>query len=486
MLLLTFQGKDCIVYTVFLYASAVLTGWSGIFLTERGLFMDDVGRYMWSTIICILLILIAMFFSASEVAVVSLSESKLKKLSDEENRKASELYRLKEHQFNFTLWSGTSALLCMLAACCLGVYTYAPLLEDAFAGWFDGAGWAMPAGLIVMFFLVSFLVLVFGQALPKKLVSYHPEDFAFFAVTPLRALRFLFKPLTWLILKTARLIVRILGYDPNRENADITEEEIRMLVDAGNENGTIEYSEREMINNIFEFDDRTAGEVMTHRTDIAAVEKTEPLSEVLRLAIDKGFSRIPIYEDDIDNIIGVIYAKDLLSLVGKTDVSSRNLADYMRPVIFAPESTRCRMLFKRFKETKVHMSIIVDEYGGTAGIVTMEDLLESIVGNIQDEYDQETDEIERMEDGSYSLDGGMLIDKVEELFNVDLDADEDTDTIGGLVVNTLGRIPGDGEEPSVIIKNIEFTVLLVSERRIVRIKARPLPEISLTEEEDEA
>ena len=318
---------------------------------------------------------------------------------------------------------------------------------------------------------------------PKKLAAYNAEDFAFFAVGPIRVLGVVFRPLTFLILKTARLFVRLFGFDPNKGNADITEEEIRMLVDAGNENGTIEYSEREMINNIFEFDDRTVGEVMTHRTDIAAVEKNSPLQDVLDLSMEEGFSRIPVYEEDIDDIIGVIYVKDLLCLIGMDDYASKSIADYMRPVIYAPESTRCRMLFKKFKESKVHMAIIVDEYGGTAGIATMEDLLESIVGNIQDEYDQETDDIEKIADGSYSLDGGLLIDKVESLFGVDLDADEDTDTIGGLIVNTLGRIPENGEKPSVVIKNIEFTVTLVEERRIVRVMARKLTERPAAEEE---
>lgn len=446
--------------------------------------MDDVGRYLWSTVILIVLTLIAMFFSASEVAVVACSESRLKRLSDEENAKAAALYRLKEHQFSFSLWAGTSAILCMIAACCLGTYTYSPAVERLFQGWFGSAGWAYSLGLAVTFILVTFLVMVFGQTLPRKLVSYHTEQFAFFAVTPIRVLGWLFKPLTYLIIKAGRLIVRLCGHDPNEENANITEEEIRMLVDAGNEHGTIEYSEREMINNIFEFDDRTVGEVMTHRTDIEAVAKNDPIAEVLRIATEEGFSRIPVYDDDIDDIVGIIYAKDLLELVGQTDIGGRTIESYMRSVIYVPESTRCRMLFKQFKESKVHMAVIVDEYGGTAGIATMEDLLESIVGNIQDEYDQEVDEIEKLDENTYSFDGGVMIEKVEELFDIDLDADEDTDTLGGLIANTLGRIPSDGEMPAVVIKNIEFTVLLVEERRIVRVRAHRLPEITVVEEKD--
>lgn len=444
--------------------------------------MDDVGRYLWSTVILIVLTFIAMFFSASEVAVVSCSESKLKRLADEENAKAAALYRLKEQQVSFSMWTGTSAILCMIGACCLGTYTFSPPVERLLFGWLGQTGWAYSLGLALTFIVVTFVVMVFGQTLPKKLVSYHTEDFAFFAVAPIRVLGWIFRPLTYLIIKAGRLIVRLCGHDPNQENANITEEEIRMLVDAGNENGTIEFSEREMINNIFEFDDRTVGEVMTHRTDIEAVSKDDPIAEVLRIATEEGFSRIPVYDDDIDNIVGIIYAKDLLELVGKTDIGQTRIGDYMRSVIYVPESTRCRMLFRQFKENKVHMAVIVDEYGGTAGIATMEDLLESIVGNIQDEYDQEVDEVEKIDESTYSFDGGVMIEKVEEIFDTDLDADEDTDTLGGLIANTLGRIPGDGEMPTVVIKNIEFTVLLVEERRIVRVRAHKLPEVTVVEE----
>lgn len=192
-----------------------------------------------------------------------------------------------------------------------------------------------------------------------------------------------------------------------------------------------------MINNVFEFDDRTVDEVMTHRTEICAVSKDDTVAEVLRAAIDEGFSRIPVYDDGIDDIVGVIYAKDLLVLAGCTDLEAHPLTSYIHEVIYVPESTRCRMLFRQFKATKRHMAVIVDEYGGTAGIATMEDLLESIVGEIQDEYDSEEEEVCRLENGNYSFDGGIPIEKVEELLDADLGADEDTDTLGGLVINLL-------------------------------------------------
>ncbi len=221
---------------------------------------------------------------------------------------------------------------------------------------------------------------------------------------------------------------------------------------------------------------------MTHRTDLVTVEKNVPLSEVIKLATEEGFSRIPVYDEVIDNIVGILYVKDLLSLLGTDDFETKQTKDFIRNAIYVPESTRCRMLFKEFKEKKTHLAVVVDEYGGTAGIATMEDLIESIVGNIQDEYDQEEEEIKKIDDSTYSLDGSIDIEDVEELFDINIVADEDTDTLSGFIVDTLGRIPLENETPSVTIENVEFTVLLVEDRRIVRVKARKLPPIEYVEE----
>ncbi|MFZ2539486.1 MAG: hemolysin family protein [Oscillospiraceae bacterium] len=447
--------------------------------------MDDVGRYLWGAVLFILLTSIAMFFSSSEVAIVAMNESKLRRLSEDGNAKAKKLLKLKEHQFDFTLWASTSAMICTIAASFIGTISFAPLFQKLInSPYFGGAKAIEHIATATTFIIVTFISIIGGMTLPKKLTAHSPEVFAFRAVTPLKALSYLFKPLTWLILKITRVCVLLFGVDPDSGNADITEEEIRMLIDAGNVNGTIELSEREMINNIFEFDDRSAGDVMTHRMDLWAVSKSDNISEAIKIAIDEGFSRIPVYDEDIDDIVGIIYAKDLLCLIGVNDSTDKKIEDFMRGVIYVPESTKCRMLFRQFTEKKTHVAVIVDEYGGTAGIVTMEDLLESIVGNIQDEYDQEEEEINKIDDDTYSLDGGVLIDEVERLFGVDLVENEDSDTLGGLIANTLGIIPSKDEMPTLIIENIVFTVLLVEDRRIVRVKAHRLSKEELDREEE--
>lgn len=426
--------------------------------------MDDIGRYIWGSVGMILLTLIAMFFSAAGTAVAALSESQLKRES-EENRNAAALYQIKQKQFAFSLFTGSAMLLLYGSALLLGTFLYTRPVQKLLPAL------SVRGAQCIVFAVLLFLLTMVCYLLPKKLVTYRAEAFAAFALSPLKTIGPAFYVLTWPVLKLTRLIVRLFGFDPNAEYENVSEEEIRLLVDAGNEKGAIELSEREMINNVFEFDDRTVDEVMTHRTEICAVSKEGTVAEVLRAAIDEGFSRIPVYDDGIDDIIGVIYAKDLLVLAGCTDLEARPLASYIHEVIYVPESTRCRMLFRQFKATKRHMAVIVDEYGGTAGIATMEDLLESIVGEIQDEYDSEEDEITRTDDG-YSFDGSVPVEKVEELLDIDLGADEDTDTLGGVIINLLGRIPEDGERPSVTVDGVLFTVTQIEERRIVRVLAQ--------------
>lgn len=260
-----------------------------------------------------------------------------------------------------------------------------------------------------------------------------------------------------------------------------------MMVDVGNEEGSIEKDEADMIDNIFEFDDITAEDVMTHRTDVAAVENTATVMDVITLAIKEGYSRIPVYEEDIDNIIGIVYAKDMLQCITETaeEMSSQPITPFIRKAIFVPESNRCADLFKTFKEKKMQMAIVVDEYGGTSGIVTMEDLLESIVGNMQDEYDHEEEEYQKVSDNVFTLDGSMSLEDVEELLGTNIDSEEDYDTLSGLITDTLDRIPAKNEHPSVRIGNVEFTVLMTEERRIAKLRAEILPETEQTENQSE-
>ncbi len=275
------------------------------------------------------------------------------------------------------------------------------------------------------------------------------------------------------------------GLDPNLPEQPVTEEEILMMVDAGEEKGVIGESAKDMISNIFDFNDITASEVMTHRTEVEAIEDTSSIQDVVNLSIQMGFSRIPVFHEDLDNILGIIYVKDLLKYVGSSLGEETKITDLMRPAYFVPETIRCSQLFKEMTEYRTQIAIIVDEYGGTEGIITLEDLLESIVGNIQDEYDHEEEEIHKVSDNKFTVDGVTSIDEVSELVGFDL-PEGDYDTIAGLVVETLGRIPKPNEHPSIQIRNLTLTVQEVEERRISKILVEKTfePSPALTSSED--
>ena len=252
-----------------------------------------------------------------------------------------------------------------------------------------------------------------------------------------------------------------------RENS--TEEEIKQLIDE-NEN-ELERSTKELINNIFEFSETTAGDIMTHRTDIVAVSDEETLLDVAKAAMEEGCSRIPVYHEDLDNILGIIYAKDLLKFVGTEIGKEENLKDYIRTPLFVPETIPCGKLFAKMTETRIQLAVVVDEYGGTAGLVTLEDVVEELVGDIEDEYDEEEKSVVRVDDNTWLFEGITDIEDAEEALETEF-PEGDYDTLAGFVISRLGFVPSGDEDNAIVEYNgFTFTVLKVEERRIEEIKA---------------
>ena len=284
--------------------------------------------------------------------------------------------------------------------------------------------------------------------------------------------RVLLAPLIALNRGLSELLKKALGAN----YADVTEDQVRDLVDAlasdDDEDG-IEENSAQMINNIFEFDNLTAADVMTHRTSIVGVDiNTITLDDLIYLALDMGFSRIPVYEDSVDKIIGIVIVKDLLCLVGKPDLTDFNISDFLRDVSFIPEACPCSDVFKTLTELKSGMAVVVDEYGGTAGIVTLEDIIEEVMGNIQDEYDDEKNDITRVDDNTYDVSGEADPETVFELFGIELPEDHEYETIAGFVTDKLGYIPEGGElvPPAVEYEGIRLVVLQVEDRNMVKIR----------------
>ena len=248
-----------------------------------------------------------------------------------------------------------------------------------------------------------------------------------------------------------------------------TEEEIKQLVDE--DEGELEKSTREMINNIFEFDDLVAGDIMTHRTDIVAVPDTATLYDVAAASIEEGCSRIPVYSEDLDNILGIIYVKDLLKFVGTKISDSEKLSDYIREPLYVPESIPCGRLFAKMTETRIQLAIVVDEYGGTAGLVTLEDIIEELVGEIEDEYDEEEESVKKLDDSTYIFEGITEIEDAEEILGVEF-PEGDYDTLAGFVISKLGYLPSDDDSAQVEYENLTITVLEVTDRRIEKLKVK--------------
>ena len=260
-----------------------------------------------------------------------------------------------------------------------------------------------------------------------------------------------------------------------KENST-TEEEIKQLVD--DDNGELEMSQREMINKVFEFDDTTAGDIMTHRTDIIAVEDDKNIMDVVKAAIDEGFSRIPIFHEDLDNILGIIYVKDLLKFVGCEISKDEDIKAYISETLYVPETIPCGRLFEKMTDTRIQLAIVVDEYGGTAGLVTIEDIIEELVGDIEDEYDEEDESIQKLDENTYIFEGVTDIEDVENALEISF-PEGDYDTLAGFVISSLGFVPTQNDVDAVVdYSGVVFTVLEVEDRRIEKIKASKSPTLS--------
>lgn len=442
------------------------------------------GNIMGYIILLFALIMANAYFAASELAIVSLNDAKLEKMANEGNRKAVLLYNMTKMPTTFLATIQIGVTLSGFLSSAVAADTFA----DYIVYWLRNVPIESSVIRIISIFvitlLLSFITLVFGELLPKRIAMKDPEKVAFGVVGSLHFIYVIFKPLVWLVSKTVNALAKMMGIKETDGQQEYTEEEIRILVDAGNEKGFIETEQKEMINNVFEFNDRTVGEIMTHRTDMDSLSVDDDLNTVFKTFSESGHSRIPVYGDDIDDIVGMLYFKDLMGLLVDDKKREKfSIRKYMREPMFVYENLKCDDLFEEFQKTKVQVAIVLDEYGGTYGIVSMEDLLESIVGDIQDEFDDEEEEIEEVNDSHFIVDGATIIDDVSEIIGQDLD-DSENDTIGGLVMDKLGYVPDEDEHPSVQIGNALFTIKSMDDRSIDKIDVVILPEEK--EEEKEA
>ncbi len=417
-----------------------------------------------------ILILVNAYFAASEIAFISLNDAKIEKQAKEGNKKAKQIESMLKTPSKF------------LATIQIGI-TLAGFLSSAFASdafaerlspilynlmpFLSLSAWNN-ISIILITIILSFFTLVFGELVPKRLGMKHYEKIAFGTIGVIRAISIITSPFVKLLTGVTNGISKAFGVEESDED-EVTEEEIKMMVDQGEEKGTIEEEEKELINNVFEFNDITVSEIMRHRKDIFAVDinisKEELMEELSKHRY--CYSRIPVYDETIDEIKGILYIKDVLKNIDKKSFKVKNL---VKDAYFVSQNRLINEVFKDLQRHKTQIAIIVDEYGGTAGLVTMEDILEELVGDIYDEYDKVEKEYEKIDDNTYMISGSMPIYDVNKLLDAKI-PEGDYDTISGYLQEELGRIPEDEENPVIETKYVTFKIEKSEDKRILKIKA---------------
>ena len=411
-------------------------------------------------------------------AIQALNTSALEDERDEGNKKAAALLRIQEDPGKFVR---TNQVVTCFFTLALGAFTLpqtAGYIRRFLAVKLAVApGLAAGLALAAAFFAVAFFLVCLGVIIPKHVAAKSPIRFCYKALSVVEWAIKLLSPFTWLISVAAFVVLKAVGIDIRSSNEKVTEVDIMYMVNEGHDQGVLEASEAEMITNIFEFDDKVASDIMTHRKNVVALESTMTLKETVDFIVkEANNSRFPVYEEDIDNIVGVLHMRDVLYFAEQEEYLDRPISQIdglLRSAHFAPEAKNINALFKEMQSEKIHMEIVIDEYGQTAGIVTMEDILEEIVGNIMDEYDNEEPDIVVKENGSFQLSGMTPLDDVEDALEMEFDEDDkdNFDTLNGFLISRLGHLPEDDEKGQVVFGGYRFSIVKAENKIIQTVTA---------------
>ncbi|TCK61715.1 hemolysin family protein [Seleniivibrio woodruffii] len=426
------------------------------------------------------LILLNAFFAASEIALISLNDNKLRIQAESGDKKAILIQSLLKEPGRFLATIQIGITLAGFLASAYASETFADRSADYLAGIFPTVSVTVlkTASMIAITLILSYFTLVLGELVPKRLAMKKAEVISRIIAKPLNVLYVCTAPFVKFLSVSTNFFVRLFGVNPDEEDERVTEEEIRMMVDVGEERGAIHETEKQMINNIFEFNNKNVADIMTHRIKIAALPVDASFDDTISILKSEQYSRIPVYKESIDNIVGILHSKDILSFMAENPSSEGfSLENLIREPMFVPETKRLDLLFTDMQAGKRQMAVAIDEYGGTAGIVTIEDLLEEIVGNIVDEYDDEEQEITEAGDREFLVDGSINLFKLRDFFLADFPV-EDFDTVGGFVTGLLDRIPVTGDVAE--WNNFVFTAEQVQDKRITKVRV-----VVKTENEDD-
>lgn len=423
---------------------------------------------MISLLVLAILIFVNAFFAAAEIAFISLNDAKIDKQAKEGNKKAKKIRKMLKEPSKFLATIQIGITLAGFLSSAFAADAFASELAPKLNSLINlGINTWNTISIIIITLILSYFSLVFGELVPKRMAMKNPEKIAFGSIGVIRLIHIIASPIVNFLNFSTNSICKLFGIGPQDEET-VTEEEIRMMVDVGEEKGSIDEEEKELINNVFEFNDKTVSDVMIHRTEVYAIDIQSNIEDILSELKEYKYSRIPVYEENIDNIVGVLFIKDLLAYAyTKKEVKIKKI---MRPAYFVSESKPINEFFKEMQRDKQQLAIVLDEYGGTAGIITMEDIIEELVGNIFDEYDDVEKEYEKIDDNTFLINGSVSIFDLRKILEIDI-PEGDYDTLSGYLIELLGRIPQDDEKPVIETEKVTYKIEEYEEKRILWVKA---------------
>ena len=437
---------------------------------------------LFQIIFLIILILLNAYFAASEMAYISLNDAKIEKEAKEGNKKAQKIKKMLKNPSKFLATIQIGITLAGFLSSAFAADTFASELSPILNEWIPGLGigfW-QALSIIVITIILSFFTLIFGELVPKRLAMKYSEKIAYATIGIISFISILTSPFVKLLTATTNLVSKIFGVSEYEEEV-VTEEEIKMMVDQGQEKGVIKKNEKDLINNVFLLNDIDAAEIMIHRTDIFAIEINDNIYELLDEIDDYKYSRIPVYEETIDDIKGILFLKDILKAL--SNGKKIKIKDIMREAYYVPETKSIDEVFKELQKNKMQMAIVVDEYGGTSGLLTMEDILEELVGNIFDEYDDVEVEYNKIDENTYMVEGSIPLYELKKIIGIEI-PEGDYDTLSGYLIEKLGRIPEDDEKPVIEDEKLTYKVEELEDKRIKWVKICKNQEVSVNEDDE--
>ena len=426
----------------------------------------DGNSILFQLLFLAFLTLVNAFFAGAEMAVVSVNKNRIKVLADEGSKRAALLQTLFEDSTKFL----STIQVAITLAGFFSSASAATGISQVLGRWIAqfGIPYSNTIAVVVVTIILSYFTLVFGELVPKRIALQKAEAFSLFVVQPIYIISKILSPFIKLLSLSTNGFLHLIGMKTENLEEAVSEEEIKKMLETGSENGVFNEIEKEMINSIFSFDDKTAKDVMVSRREVFAIDIEEPLEKILDEILETRHSRIPVYEEQIDNIIGILQVKDVMIEARKKSFEEVDIRALLKEAFFVPDGKSTDELFREMQKTKNRMAVLIDEYGGVSGILTVEDLVEEVMGEITDEHEEEVVELQKIGEKEYLLDGSILIEELNEKLNLKLET-ENYDTLSGYLIEELGYIPKDSGQCELDADGVHFKILEVKEKRIRKV-----------------